>query len=322
MFRSIRISTGFLCVLLASAVMVSRATAGERADETGVPLVVTSILPVHSLAMNVMDGVGTPVLLLSPGTSPHQFTMRPSDAGLLARARLVFWIGECGERALIKPLEVLASGRDRKAVALIEDPALIPLRQRPTGIWKSQKIEGVVDRKSCSTDSHIWLDPDIARGIVAIMVREISALDPRHAAVYAENGQKTIERLNMMDETMRVKLAPLRHQPFIVYHDAFQYFEAHYGLRAIGAVAGSADVAPGVRLVRQLRETIRDHDIKCVFTEPQFSPVLVQTLINDTQAIAWELDPIGASVPAGKDAYFRLMKDLGNSLATCLERSP
>lgn len=59
-----------------------------------VPQVVTDIPPVHSLVASVMQGVGTPTLLLPPGGSAHGHQMRPSEAAAMSAADLVVWVGE------------------------------------------------------------------------------------------------------------------------------------------------------------------------------------------------------------------------------------
>jgi zinc transport system substrate-binding protein len=59
-----------------------------------VPRVAVDIAPVHSLVARVMEGVGTPDLILPPGASPHEYSLRPSEAAALQEADIVFWMGE------------------------------------------------------------------------------------------------------------------------------------------------------------------------------------------------------------------------------------
>lgn len=280
-------------------------------------MVVASIVPLHSLLTNVMAGVGTPVLLMRPGTSPHDYVMRPSEAMILAHADLVFWVGESGERVLLKPL-TLDAGHARRMVALLDLPGINPLALRPVGSW-SGKPKPAVDRASPLTDPHIWLDPVIAGEIVDAMVVELSRLDPPHAAQYAENGRKTRDRLARLDQDLRRRLAPVRAVPYIVYHEALQYFEQHYGLNNVGSVSDSSDVQPGARLVRDLKQTIADKHVRCIFIEPRFSPSLVRVLVTGSDVRVAVADPEGAAIPPGAEAYFQLMSGLGNSLASCLE---
>ena len=299
-------------ILLALVVLANAGGAARAAA----PVVVASILPLHSLLANVMAGVGSPLLLMRPGSSPHNYVMRPSEAAMLAHADLVFWLGESGERILLKPLS-LPSGTARRMVALLDQPSIHPLALRPVGPW-SGPARPAPDRRSYLTDSHIWLDPEIAREIVAIMVAELSRVDPSHAGVYAANGRRTDARLVQLDATLRRRLEPVRDVPYMVYHEAFQYFEQRYGLSDMGSVSDNSDIQPGARLIEALKATIVKKQVRCLFVEPQFSSSLVRVLADGTKLRTGIVDPEGATLTPGPDAYFEMMTTLGNSLASCL----
>jgi zinc transport system substrate-binding protein len=297
---------------MASALVASAGgtVAPVRAAEPA-PKVVASIKPVHGLVAGVMEGVGSPVLLIEGAGSPHSYSLRPSDARALAESDLVFWIGAAMEAFLEKPLTALA-GRAR-VVTLMDAPglALLPLEggdQHETGA-----------AEAAAYDPHLWLDPDNAAAIVRTAVSAVSAADPANAPRYAANGDRVLERLADLDAELEGRLAPLRHRPYVVFHDAYRYFEQHYGMRAVASVTLSPERAPGARRLSEVRRRILDDGATCVFAEPQFEPALARTLVEDTPARFAELDPLGTSVPAGPDAYFTLMKNLAEALAGCLE---
>lgn len=117
---------------------------------------------------------------------------------------------------------------------------------------------------------------------------------------------------------MKTVLAPVRERPFVVFHDAYQYFEKSYELRAVGSITVNAERTPGARRVKEIRDTVRSLGASCVFSEPQFSSSLLATLLEGTNARTGTLDPLGAGVPPGPDAYFTLMRTLGFAFADCL----
>lgn len=307
----------YVFLALAALGFANAGALAQAAAREPAPVVVASILPLHSLLANVMAGVGTPLLLMRPGTSPHNYVMRPSEEAMLSRADLIFWLGESGERVLLKPLETLTPGRTRRMVALLDLPSIQPLLLRPVGPW-SGEAKPAADRASYLTDPHIWLDPEIAGKIVAAMVTELSRIDPRHASEYAANGGNTLARLARLDQALRWQLDPVRAVPYIVYHEAFQYLEQRYGLNNVGSVSDTSDLQPGARLIGEMKETIVRRQVRCVFIEPQFSPSLVPVLVGGTAARVAVTDPEGAAIAPGPEAYFQLMAGLGNSLASCL----
>ena len=170
-------------------------------------------------------------------------------------------------------------------------------------------------------DMHIWLTPDNARPMLAAIVEALSAEDPANAARYAANSEQLLTELADLDAEIAARLAPVGSKPYVVFHDAYQYFEAHYGLQPVGAISVNPERAPGAKRLAELREVIAERDAVCVFSEPQFEPAVVATIVEGTAAKSGELDPLGADLPVGPDSYAALLRGLADSLVTCLTPS-
>lgn len=313
-----------LATVLTAVFTLCGPSAGKaRASE--VPTVVVSILPIHSLVAGVMDGVGTPHLLLPGGASPHAYTLRPSDARRLAEARAVFWVGEALETFLERPLAMLAA--KARVVEILEMKDLLHLPLRSGGLWESHAEDpaarnGAVadDHRHKGVDAHVWLDPTNARAIVSAVAAALATLDPDNAGRYATNAKAMDERLQNLDSRLKNIIQPIREKPYIVFHDAYQYLERRYGLAAAGAVTISPGRSPGARRLTEIRARIRAAGVTCVFIEPQFEPRIARTVVEDTGASIAVLDPLGTALTPGKDAYFALMEGLSAALVGCLIR--
>ncbi len=290
---------------------------------TAAPKVVASIKPVHSLVAGVMRDLGEPVLLITGGGSPHGFSLRPSEARALSEADVVFWVGGGLEASLAKPLAALAGGR-AEVITLSQVEGLRLLKSRAGGTWEAPAESHDHGRDTGShgadnqADLHLWLDPLNAIAIVRAAVAALARADPANAAGYRRNGADTIKEIEALDREIAGTLAPVRGRPYVVFHDAYQYFERRYRLSAAGAVAANPERPPGARRLSEIRSKIAALGAVCVFTEPQFRPALVDTLIAGTAARSAVLDPLGADLPAGPDAYFALMRSLAASLRDCL----
>ena len=271
--------------------------------------VVVSVVPLHSLAAGVMAGLGVPRLLVRGASSPHGTSLRPSDARALTHARVVIWAGPTLEIFLVKALEVLV--RDARVVTLTEEASLrrLPL---PGGAPGDGAGPGAVD-------PHLWLDPVNARRMVAIFAAALAEADPDDGAAYRANAARLAGRLDALDAELRDRLAPVRQVPHMVFHDAFAYFEARYGLNQVGAIAVNPGIRPGARHLSALRRRIREAGVPCVFTEPQFDPAPVEAMTGGTGARVATLDPLGAGLAPGPEAYFVLMRALADALVDCLE---
>ena len=275
--------------------------ASAVAGPAEVPRVVASVKPIHALVAGVMAGIGEPTLLVKGAGSPHAYALRPSDARALQDADVVFWVGPGLESFLARPLAALP--RAARVVALAQVP-------------------GVVRRDAAGApDPHIWLDPVNALALVDRMVATLAAADPTHGARYRANGAALKDRIADLDADLARDLAPLRGRRYVVFHDAYGYFEARYGLADVGAIVANPERKPSARKLRRIRDRIRATGAGCVFAEPQFEPTLVQTVIAGTGARAAVLDPLGADLAPGEDAYFTLLRRLAAALKNCLAPS-
>lgn len=289
------------------------------------PNVVASIQPVHSLAAGVMQGVGEPRLLITGGASPHDYSLRPSDARAIAEADVMFWIGPDLESFLVKPLN--NAKHKVQIISLLEAPGVTVLPLRTGGAWESHRHDHVEPvgkgtqhdhDHEADHDTHLWLDPVNAVAMTRQMVAVLGEVDPNHKTDYERNGAALIERLNQLNQQLVLKLAPVKDQPYVVFHDAYQYFEQRYGLNAVGAVVLDQEQRPGAKRVVEIQGRIRDRGVRCVFSEPQFQPALVKTVIAGSNARSGILDPLGAEIPPGPDAYFQLLEGLADTLQACL----
>jgi len=290
------------------------------------PSVVASIPPIHSLVAAVMAGAGTPVLLIPGAVSEHTYTLKPSDARQLDRAAVVFWVGPPVEGYLTKPLAALA-GRAR-VVELLDAEGVERLPARGGGVWDEHAHDDHDHGKAGSehddhaddaaTDGHVWLSPANARAIGRAVAATLSAADPANGARYATNLAALETRLAALDDELKATMAPVRGMPFIVFHDAYQYLEAAYGLASAGSVTVSAERKPGAKRLAELRAKLREAGARCVFAEPQFPSALVRTVAEGTGARTGSLDQLGAGLAPGPDLYFTMMRKLAGDLAFCL----
>lgn len=283
------------------------------------PVVVVSIKPIHSLVAAIMRGIGDPVLLVDGAASPHSFVLKPSHAAALEEADLVIRVGGAVDAFLERSLAAIAP--DAAAIELIDDENLAILGVRTDAVWEPHADDHDDEALAAghgSIDSHVWLDPVNAGHIARRVTETLATLDPTHALAYRENLARLEPRLAMLDGALARALAPIRNEPFIVFHDAFQYLEKRYGLRAVGSVAIDPERSPGAKRLQALRDRIDQQDIRCVFGESSIAPSLVETMIEGTPVRFGVLDPEGTSLSAGPEMYFSLMRAIGDGLTDCL----
>ena len=289
--------------------------------------VVVSIKPFHSLVSTVMQGVSEPALLLNGNNSPHTYSLRPSAAVKLQNADLVFWGGENLEGFLAKPIHSLAAGA--RVVSFEDTPGLILRPFRSVKEWQELDPESKNDQDHVKkrkinrlpgNDPHIWLDPLNAQKITQYLIQILSKFDPENSQTYHSNGKKTILRLSDLNIQLETKMSSVSSKPYIVFHDAYQYFEKRYQLNPIASVTVNSGTSTSVGRLIDIRKKIKIKKVLCIFTEPQFSPKLVQTVISGTAVKKGILDPIGTSIPPGPEMYFTLLNNISHSISTCFKK--
>ena len=296
--------------------------------------VVTSIKPLHSLVSYVMDGVGTPDILVDGSSSPHTFQLKPSHATMLQEADIVFWIGEDLETFLETPLESIA--KNSRHITLMDSDEIELLKFREKNIFDGHDEHGDehdehgdehADEHGDEHDDHhdghahgehdihFWLDPEIAKTIVKIVTRELSEIDPANASTYKSNSIKAVNEIDQLISDTRSKINS--NASYVVFHDAYQYFEKRFGVEVVGALTVNPEVLPGAKQLAEIREVIEHENINCLFSEPQFNPSIADTIAKDTGVKAAVIDPLGAELDPGKDLYFDLIGNIATSFESC-----
>jgi len=277
--------------------------------------VAVSIRPVHSLVCSLMQGSGTPELVIAAAGSPHNYNLRPSEVRLLHQADLMIWLGPELETVLSRPLAGRNAGSQTLEL-LQELPERLILTTREGGRWDNHHSEA--DPAHGHLDPHIWLSPTNAGAIATIIAARLVELDAGNRDLYERNLAALQARLDALATLTATRLAPLQQRNYLVFHDAYQYFERDFGLRPVGALAVDPDRPPGARRLAEIKASIRSQQIICLFTEPQFEPRLVKVLAEGTDIRIGTLDPIGAELAPGKELYFDLITAMATALETCL----
>ena len=309
--------------------------------------VVTSIKPIHSLASYVMDGVGKPDVIVDGYNSPHGFSLKPSHAKMIENADLIIWVGEDLEAFLEKPLNTIA----KKAIniEIMDLSGVKKLKFREKNIFEGHDDHGHGHKKEKHDDHghghkedkhddhghkkekhddhgheghahgehdpHVWLDPMNAKVIVKEIEKQLVKLDPDNSSKYKANSKKAQSELDNLTKNIKRDLkGNLR---FVVFHDAYQYFENRFGIKVLGALTVNPDVLPGAEQLSEIREVIEHEKVNCLFSEPQFNPAIIKSIAKDTKIKTGVLDPLGATLDKGKGMYSELLQSMYASFKGC-----
>ena len=303
--------------------------------------VITTIKPIESLVNAVIGDTGKTVSLIPPEISPHEFRLKPSDVRILQNSNIVFYISSHLETGIVKMFKNLP--KNIKTINLMEETGIDHLSIRDNEAWelhdhddhdkhdakdekhddhdkhdaKDEKHDDH-DKHDAKDDIHIWLDPDNAIKIVRKINKELSLFFPKNAMTYNDNSSKFINELESLKIELKKELLPIKEKPYIVFHDAYQYFERAFELNAIGSIALENDVASSPKQISFIKDKILKSQATCVFQEPQFDSKLVKTVVEGTKVRIGTLDPIGVNILEKENFYLQLLRNMSKSLKKCL----
>ena len=296
--------------------------------------VVTSIKPIHSLASYIMDGVGSPGLIVDGYNSPHSFQLKPSHAKMLEQADIIFWIGEDLENFLEKPLDTIAKKAEK--IELLEIKNIKKLKFRERNIFeeheehddhghdakkeehddhghdaKKEEHDNHEEHGHGEYDPHIWLDPINAKIILNEITEHLIENDSKNASTYKSNLAKALAKIDKL--IIDVITETNTDLSYVVFHDAYQYYENRFNVNILGAMTVNPDVMPGAEQIHEIHEVIEHDNVSCILSEPQFNPDIIKSIAKDTSVKTGVLDPLGANLKPGKDLYFDLIRNMSAS---------
>lgn len=288
------------------------------------PRVAADIAPVHSLVARVMQGVATPDLLIQANETPHDFSLRPSAARTMQQADMVFWVGHILTPRLEDSLSSIATSAIVIELSEVEGTRSMAFRTNALFVeeedhhdHEEHDNEHAHDHGE-GMDPHMWLDPVNAAVWVDAIAGALAEFDPDNARLYAENASEARKELRTLTEEISQRLAPAANQPFVVFHDAYHYFEDRFGLQAAGALLVADGGSPSAARLQSIRQAISETGVTCVFSEPQFDPRVIQSVVSSGFRTA-ELDPMGIGIEPGPGLYPALLQNMSKSMATCLK---
>ena len=280
------------------------------------PNVLTTIKPLQLISQAITEGVTDSEVLLPPGASPHNHSLRPSDARKLHSADVIFWVGPSMESFLTR---TLPSSEKVKIVAMM-DAKSIRLRKNneDDGHDHHHDHDHHHHHDHGDYDPHLWLSTDNGRAMATAMAETLIDIDSKHAEQYKANLNSFLKSLDTADERNKKKLSGFEKRPFFVFHDAYGYLQEQYNLSVAGHFTLNPEQQPGARHLTNLRDTLKSTGKTCIFREPQFQPAYIDRITEGLDVKVGVLDPLGEEIKAGPDGFAQLINSLVDNIEGCM----
>lgn len=261
--------------------------------------IVTSFYPMYISTLNIVKDI--PDVEVINMTAPqtgclHDYSLSTKDLKTLNSAD-IFVINGAGMESFLD--DVIAEYSDLKII------------EASNGI-------SLIEDTDHDVNPHVWVS--ISKNIeeVSNIAKELSAFDPNHASEYEANADAYIAKLENLRTEMHAALDNVNNKDIITFHEAFPYFAEEFNLNIAGVIEVEPDSEPSAKEVENIISIINEKNIKALFTEPQYSSKIADTIAKETGASIYTLDPI-VTGDANEDAYDDYIVKMQENLNTLKE---
>ncbi|KAB8307896.1 zinc ABC transporter substrate-binding protein ZnuA [Erwinia endophytica] len=281
--------------------------------------VVASVKPLGFIAAAIADGVTPVEVLLPDGASEHDYALRPSDIKRLRAADLVVWVGPEMEAFMPKVVAQLPAKKSIELATLDTVKPLLVRGESDDDHSHEGEDETQNDHHHGEYNMHLWMSPEIAKQTAVAIHEKLLELMPQSRDKLDANLQHFEAELASADAQIGIQLTPVKGKGYFVFHDAYTYFEKHFGLTPTGHFTVNPEIQPGAQRLHQIRTQLVEHKAVCVFAEPQFRPAVIDAVARGTTVRSGTLDPLGTNITVSKDSYVKFLSQLSNQYASCLK---
>jgi zinc transport system substrate-binding protein len=260
--------------------------------------IVATIRPLQLIAEAIVQDLGSVTAVVSGQQSPHNFTLSPSDRRLLADADLLLWIGAEFETYLAD--FYAQSSRAAITLTALQLPQLTLHAAAPGQV-----------------DAHLWLDSGNAVIIAAAVTARLVDLDATNAAAYQQNLAQFRRSADKLNTSIKGLFQRSTGNTYIVYHNAYQYFEKQFGLRHQFALLADPETEPGIRATLNGRRQIKQNRPGCLLREATSSQAVIDNMLNGYELKTVTVDLLGEEVlRAG--TYIELINNVAVDFSNCM----
>ena len=235
--------------------------------------VVTTIAPLYSFTKNIAGDSVVLENLLPSGVGPHEYSLSPEDARKIVNADIIIQNGVGLEEWMNKLIDSVNEVRGDSKKLLVVDTS-----------------EGV---DIIDNDPHIWLSPRNAVLQVRNIEKALIKSDPGNEELYAKNAADYISRLEELDREIAESVKKWKMKKFVTFHSAFSYFAMDYGLKQSAVIEGSPEAHPSPRHIAEIMDNIRRSGIDVIFSEPDASHKIMDSIAGDLGLRMYSLDTLG-----------------------------
>jgi zinc transport system substrate-binding protein len=286
------------------------------AEDTNKKNIVVTLKPLEGLVLAIARDTVNLQRLLPDYTSPHHYHFKPSDIRKINAADIIFRIDEKMERFLSS---FLLTQPHHHVISLADVPKIKLLSTKKMAIEASHSTHNKHEHHHNDQDLHIWMLPYNGIVMAEKITEELSRLNPQHQLFYQKNLSQFTQKIKHFTKNFQHQAKSLQNEPYFVFHDSWHYFSNRFQLKKIANLNLHEDIQLGVKTMRNTRKKIKQLQVHCLFSEPNFRPRTIATLTEGFNINTTQLDTLGSHLNTGSDLYLELLRYTSQQIKNCLK---
>ncbi len=270
--------------------------------------VVASIKPVELLVKAVAGDSVDVTTLVPPGSSPHNYSMKPSQRRALEDADAIFWVGPDMETFLQR---LLGSHEFEGRVVAFTGDSEHQEEKEEDGHHHGH------DAHDHDEDPHIWVDPQLALEMAHVIHDRLVTLDDLDKQQLNDNLQAFERELQATEQRINEQLVAVQDTSLFAYHSAFTRFAEHYDLHLDGVLTLNPELSPGARHIAEVQEKLQRANRPCLLTEPQFDRQWWRSITEGMNVTFSTWDPLATDIESNQQGYINFQNSIAEAVLKC-----
>ncbi len=281
----------FIKIILVILLTSSSALAQEKALRK--PIISASINPIYQILLAITKDESNSILIINPNFSEHDYQLKKSDAKKFFISDLIFYVDDDLEKNFAK------LAKEKKSYQL----------SQVIGIKLLQRLDNPK-----KIDVHLWMNPQNATKIAEFMTQKICEIDVGNCKKYQTNLQKFRDQILKTEKIIDAKLAKIKNENYVFYHDGYQYFTDYFSLKPLKIISRNHDYELTLKDARDFDLLARTTAIKCLFSD-----------VNDEKNSAlklarnYKIKFVTLDLLQSKNGYADLLLDMADKMTECLK---
>lgn len=270
--------------------------------------IVASIKPVELLVKAVAGDLVDVTTLVPPGSSPHNYSMKPSQRRALESADAIFWVGPDMETFLQR---LLGSHEfEGRVVAFTKSDGHQEEKE------EDEHHHDVHDHGD-GEDPHIWVDPQLALEMAHEIHERLVTLNDLDKQQLDDNLQAFERELKATEQRINEQLVAVQDTNLFAYHSAFTRFAEHYNLHLDGVLTLNPELSPGARHIAEVQNKLEQANQPCLLTEPQFDRQWWRSITEGMNVTFSTWDPLATNIESNQQGYINFQNSIAEAVLKC-----